>query len=99
MDKYTVGTGGGPGADENYIAWQRCDEFHVVKYTNQPSNIYLTIVHTWDKQFGLPFVSLKDPLPVDCAIDSDFNFVTGFGDDDDDKDGSNVNNYYNAIDY
>ena len=74
MDKYTMGTGGGPGADENYIAWQQRDEFHVVQYTYQPSNIYLTIVHTWDEQFGFPFVSVKVPLPLDCAIDAGIDF-------------------------
>ncbi len=74
MDKYTMGTGGGPGDDENFAAWQQRDECNVVWYTNQPSNIYLSVVHSWDKQFGFPFVAVKDPLPVECAIDSSFDF-------------------------
>ena len=44
MDKYTQGTGGGPSADENYVAWQQRDECNVIKYSNQPSHIYLTVV-------------------------------------------------------
>jgi hypothetical protein len=47
---------------------------HVVRYSNQPSNIYLSVVHSWDKQFGFPFVSVKDALPTECAIDSSFDF-------------------------
>ena len=39
MDKYTMGTGGGPGDDANFAAWQQRDECHVVRYTNQPSSI------------------------------------------------------------
>jgi hypothetical protein len=74
MDKYTMGTGGGPGDDANFAAWQQRDECNVVRYTNQPSNIYLSVVHSWDKAFGFPFVSVKDPLPTECAIDSSFDF-------------------------
>ncbi len=74
MDKYTMGTGGGPGDDANFAAWQQRDECNVVRYTNLPSHIYLSVVHSWDKQFGFPFVSVKDPLPTECAIDSSFDF-------------------------
>ncbi len=61
MDKYTMGTGGGPGNDANFAAWQHRDECNVVRYTNQPSNIYLLVIHSWDKQFSVPFVAVKDP--------------------------------------
>ena len=93
MDKYTMGTGGGPGDDANFAAWQQRDECHVVRYTTQPSNIYLSLVHTWDKQFGYPFVSLKDPLPNECAIDSIFDISSGVGGDDFDDDigGDDIN--------
>ena len=83
MDKYTMGTGGGPGDDANFAAWQQRDECNVVHYTNQSAHIYLSVVHIWDKQFGFPFVSFKDPLPLECAIDSSFD-VSGIGDDFDD---------------
>ncbi len=84
MDKYTMGTGGGPGDDANFAAWQQRDECNVVRYTNQPSNIYLSVVHSWDKQFGFPLVSVKDPLPMECAIDSSFD-LSGIGDESDDN--------------
>jgi len=38
MDKYTMGTGGGPGDDANFAAWQQRDECNVVRYTNQASS-------------------------------------------------------------
>ncbi len=39
MDKYTMGTGGGPGADANFAAWQERDPTNVVTYSSgsQPS--------------------------------------------------------------
>jgi len=88
MDKYTMGTGGGPGDDANFAAWQQRDECNVVRYSNQLSNIYLSVVHSWDKQFGFPFVSVKDVLPTECAIDSSFEFSQhDFEDDDGSFDG------------
>ena len=70
MDKYTQGTGGGSGLDENYVAWQQRDELHVINYTNQQASlIYLTVVHMWDKMYGFSFVSVKDSLPLEWAID------------------------------
>ena len=72
IDKYTMGTGGGPGDDANFAAWQQQDECNVVRYTNQLSNIYLSVVHSWDKQFGFPFVSVKDNIPSECTIDTQF---------------------------
>ena len=75
MDKYTPGTGGRSSSDENYVAWQQRNECHVVNYTNQQASlIYLTVVHMWDKMYGFPFVSAKNSLPLECAIDPDFNF-------------------------
>ena len=93
MDKYTMGTDGRPGDDANFAAWQQWDECHAVCYTTQLSNIYLSLVHTWDKQFGYPFVSLKDPLPNECAIDSIFDISSGVGGDDFDDDigGDDIN--------
>ena len=90
MDKYTIGAGGGPGGDANFAAWQQRDECHVVRYTNQPSSIYLSVVHSWDKEFGYPFVTYKDPLPRECAIDSAFDFSSPIDDEFDDDTGGNV---------
>ena len=78
MDRYTQGTGGGPGADENFAAWEQRCETNVVTYTqgSQPSLIYLSVVHMWDKQYDFPFVTVKDPMPADVCIDDCFDFST-----------------------
>jgi hypothetical protein len=41
MKRYTMGTGGGPGALENFSTWQTRDESYVSQYTQQASNLYL----------------------------------------------------------
>ena len=69
MKKYTMGTGGGAGAPENFSTWQTRDETHVSTYIQQATNLYLAVVHIWDKQFGFPFVPKRDPMPRDCMID------------------------------
>ena len=69
MDKYTQGTGGGPGAPENFAAWEARDTTNVVTYTDsQDSMIYLSWAHVWDKQYGYLYVSRKDGLPQGCQI-------------------------------
>jgi hypothetical protein len=51
MEKYTMGTGGGSGAPENYSDWWvRPDEI-VVGYIQQPAKFYLTILFMLDKKF------------------------------------------------
>ena len=69
MDQYTKGTGGGPGAPENFAAWKERDETNVIKYSQQASNIYLSVVHMWDKMFQFPFVRERSPMPEGCVID------------------------------
>jgi hypothetical protein len=78
MDFYTKGTGGGPGAPENYADWQHRPADCVVGYIQQPCNFYLSVVHIWDKQFNWLLTDEKDPLPQNCVIDDstttiDFN--------------------------
>jgi hypothetical protein len=77
MKKYTMGTGDGPGAPENFSTWQTWDETYVSQYTQHLSHLYLTVVHIWDKQFGFPFVSKMDPMPDDCMIDDVIDFAGG----------------------
>ena len=50
MDLYTKGTGGGPGAPENYANWMHCPDDCIQGYVQQPCNFYLAIVHIWDKK-------------------------------------------------
>ena len=65
-----VGTGGGPGAEENFAAWEQRDETNVVTYgIQQDSLIYLSVVHIWDKMYSFPLVRPKGPLPSDCQIE------------------------------
>ena len=55
MDKWTCGIGGGSGAAENFVGWDKADETGVVMYTcqgGQPSLVYLSCVHMWDSEFG-----------------------------------------------
>ena len=68
MKLYTMGTGGGPGAPENFNVWQERDPATVVSYIQQSSFIYLSLVHIWDKKYSFPFVDVKDSLPTNAAI-------------------------------
>ena len=63
MDFYTKGTGGGPGAPENYADWMHPPAECVVGYIQQPCNFYLSVVHIWDKQYNWLLTDEKDPLP------------------------------------
>ncbi len=56
MKKYTMRTGGGPGAPKNFATWETWDESYVSLYTQQDAYLYLVVVHIWDKQYGFPFV-------------------------------------------
>lgn len=90
MVEYTKGTGGGPGDDANYVCWQERDPTRVAGYSDQPSRIYLTVIHIWDKQYSYPCVVSKDPMPNDCQREDDEMQTPtpsakkkGAGDDDD----------------
>ncbi len=69
MKKYTMGTGDGPGAPKNFATWETRDESYVSLYTQHDANLYLAVVHIWDKQYGFPFVPRRDPMPDHCMID------------------------------
>jgi hypothetical protein len=58
-----MGTGGGPGVPENFATWETQDESYVLLYTQQDANLYLAVVHIWDKLYGFPFVPRRDPMP------------------------------------
>jgi hypothetical protein len=75
MDKYTMGTGGGPGAPENYGDWWVRPAETVVGYIQQPARFYLTLLFMFDKEYKWIFTTEKDTLPQSCMIDdSDPNF-------------------------
>ncbi len=74
MKKYTMGTGGGPGAPKNFATWETRDESYVSLYTQQDANLYLAVVHIWDKLYGFPFVPRRDPMLDECMIDDPIDF-------------------------
>lgn len=69
MDKWTQGTGGGPGAESNYVSWQTRDPTNVSTYTEQDCQLYLTVVYMIDKAKGFLLVQPKDQLPSSCRIE------------------------------
>lgn len=69
MDQYTKGTGGGPGALEYFAAWKERDSSNVIKYSQQAANIYLSVVHMWDKVFQFSFVQERSLMPEGSVID------------------------------
>ena len=63
-----MGTGGGPGADENFCVWQERDLTLLVKYTPQYANLYVTVIYIWDKAKSFLLTKPKGPLPPGAAI-------------------------------
>ena len=50
----------------------------MVRHDDQPSMIYLTVIHIWDKQFGHPFIIVKDALPTNCMVEDGNSSEAGF---------------------
>jgi hypothetical protein len=48
----------------------------------QDFNLYLAVVHIWDKLYGFPFVPRRDPLPEECMIDDPVDFEYEENEDD-----------------
>jgi hypothetical protein len=74
MKKHTMGTGGGPGVPKKFATWETRDESYVLLYMQQDANLYLAVVHTWDKLYDFPFVPRKDPMPDNSMIDDPIDF-------------------------
>ena len=70
---YTKGTGGGPGDEANDVVWQDKDPANVCRYLEQANQLYLTIIHIWDKDRGYTFIVSKDPMPDSCQIENGNN--------------------------
>ncbi len=63
MKSYTMGTGGGPGAPENFADWKERDESYILRYTDQQvAMLYLTIVFMWDKLHDFPLKPAVGPM-------------------------------------
>ena len=67
---YMKDTGGGPGEDEGFVSGKNRDsEMFSNAHVLGQNNIYLTIVHMWDKSVGFVITEVKDPIPSDFTID------------------------------
>eukprot|EP00956_Cyclotella_meneghiniana_P033333 scaffold95093_cov119-Cyclotella_meneghiniana.AAC.1 len=80
MKTYVLGTGGGPGAPENFADWQNRHESYLVKYTSQQAaNLYCAIIFMWDKPHGFPLKPPQGPMPPGAGIDTEGAAVEGGG--------------------
>jgi hypothetical protein len=65
MEFYTMGTGGGDGAPENFADWWDRDESHILAYTPQRvQQFYLAIVFMWDKHHNFPLTPPCATMPA-----------------------------------
>lgn len=86
MEKYTKGTGGGPGHPDNFNIWQERDAGWVTSYLNdQYCNLFLSAVHMWDKKYSFVLVKVVGSVPSAFQIDDCFD--ASVVDDDEDDDG------------
>jgi len=68
MKYYTMGTGGGDGAPENFADWWDRDESHIMTYTPQRAQLfYLAIVFMWDKLKNFPLTPPCAKMPPGCG--------------------------------
>ncbi len=69
MERYTMGTGGGSGMPENYLIWQERDETMITGCISQiTADLYLTVVHIWDRMHDYPFVAIREQIPQEARI-------------------------------
>ena len=74
LAKWTMGTGGGPGAPENFVVWQDRDPLYFINYPNQEeAHLYLTPVYMRDKEYSFLLVDVKDELPPGCQVEDNEN--------------------------
>jgi hypothetical protein len=70
LTKWTAGTGGGPGAPENFVVWEDRDPLHFITYPKQEeAHLYLTPVYMRDKEYSFLLVNIKDKLPPGCQVE------------------------------
>lgn len=72
MTMYQKGTGGGPGAPQNFVDWQNCHGSYIVNYTNQKeSEFYLTVVFMWDKKHNFPLKPSSGPMLPGVGVEDE----------------------------
>ena len=70
LDDWTKGTGGGPGAPENYENWKEWDGSFFSGYAKKMgSGGYLTWIYMRDKDLSFPLCSKFKGLPDDACLE------------------------------
>ena len=69
MKKWTKGTGGGPGADENYSNWMERDDELFVNYCGNKDKDVLAWIYMLDKKEGFPLNVRNNPPPEDTVME------------------------------
>ena len=89
MRKWTMGTGGGSGAPEDFCYWEKRDPEYFNGYSNKLGGL-LTWIFLYDKYFHYPMRSQLDVLT--CGNETAFSQLSD-EDDDDDTDLTSHSNY------
>lgn len=72
MKNFKMDTGGGSGNEATVACWQDREPHEIVTYINHiESNIYLTILHMWDKMYGFPLSAKSGQVPPGVGVDDD----------------------------
>ena len=69
MKKWTKGTGGGPGADENYANWMDRNDEIFVNYCGAKDADVLAWIYMLDKKEGFPLNVRNNPPPADTVME------------------------------
>lgn len=70
MIDYTKNTGGGDGEDAAITIWQEREDADILNYHwKLKNNVYLTVVHMYNKMYDFPLVVVKDSVPAEIQID------------------------------
>lgn len=69
MKKWTKGTGGGPGEDENYANWMERNDEKFVNYCGPKDADVLAWIYMLDKKEGFPLNVRNNPPPKDTVME------------------------------
>ena len=78
MKLHTKGTGGGDGDPVMCLVWQERDSLAAVTCSAKHSRdkIYLSAVHSMDKQSGIPLTIVRGSMPEDLVVDDTVSNIT-----------------------
>ena len=69
MHRWTKGTGGGPGMDENYCDWETRDNEDFKNYGSIGNGDTLAWIYMKDKEIGLLFGNMFQKTPSDLVVE------------------------------